>query len=79
MILPEDFTMEKYGLFARFVNESDAEFIVKLRTDPVLGKWIHSTDSDIENQKQWLREYKERERNGLDYYFIFYKNCPMLL
>ena len=73
-ILPPDFTIEKYGLFARFVNESDAEFIIKLRTDPILGKWIHSTDSDLDKQKEWIRNYKERERKGEDYYFIFYKN-----
>lgn len=73
-ILPPDFTMEKYGLYARFVNEDDAEFILKLRTDEDLGRWIHSTDNDLEKQKQWLREYKQRERQGLDYYFIFYKD-----
>lgn len=73
MILPENFTMEKYGLFARFVDEEDAEFIIKLRTDPVLGKWIHSTDCDLDKQREWIRAYKERERKGEDYYFIFYR------
>ncbi len=72
-ILPPDFTLEKYGLFARFVEENDAEFIIKLRTDPVLGKWIHSTDSDMEKQREWIRNYKDRERRGEDYYFIFYQ------
>ena len=74
MILPEDFTMEKYGLYARFVNESDAEFIIKLRTDPKLGKLIHDTSSSYEQQLEWIRNYKVRERKGEDYYFIFYKD-----
>lgn len=74
MILPPDFTMEKYGLLARFVDERDAEFILLLRTDEELGRWIHSTDNDLEKQKLWLRDYKKREREGLDYYFIFYKD-----
>lgn len=73
-ILPVDYTIEKYGLFARFVEENDAEFIVELRTNPVLGKYIHSTDNDIEKQKQWIKEYKIRERAGEDYYFIFLKD-----
>lgn len=73
-ILPPDFTMERYGLFARFVNENDAVFILKLRTDENLGRWIHSTENDVEKQKQWLREYKKRERKGEDYYFIFFKD-----
>ncbi len=74
MILPPDFTMEKYGLFARFVNEEDAEFIIKLRTDPKLGKLIHDTDGSYEKQLEWIRNYKVRERKGEDYYFIFYKD-----
>lgn len=72
--LPSDFTLDKYGLHVRLVNEDDAEFIVKLRTDEKLGKYIHSTSPDIEQQKEWIREYKKREADGLDYYFIFYKD-----
>ena len=72
MILPPDFKIKKYGLSARFVNESDAEFIVKLRTDPNLSRYIHSTDNDLHKQEEWIREYKEREKAGMEYYFIFY-------
>ncbi|NUN81331.1 GNAT family N-acetyltransferase [Odoribacter splanchnicus] len=74
MKLDSDFTYEKYGLQLRFVNEDDAEFIIKLRTDPKLGKFIHSTSSDIEEQKKWIRAYKKREQAGTDYYFIFFKD-----
>lgn len=72
--LPENFQLEKYGVSVRLVNEDDAEFIVKLRTDPVLGKYIHATSPDIEQQRAWIRAYKKRESEGLEYYFIFYKN-----
>jgi len=74
MILPPDLKIEKYGLIARFVREGDAEFIIKLRTDPLLSRFIHATDSDVEKQKEWIRGYKERERRGEDYYFIFFKD-----
>lgn len=74
MKLASNFTYEKYGLQLRFVNESDAEFVVKLRTDPKLGKYINPTSSDIEEQKKWIREYKKREQAGTDYYFIFFKD-----
>jgi hypothetical protein len=40
MKLPLNFTFEKYGLFLRLVEEEDAEFIVKLRTNPQLGKFF---------------------------------------
>jgi len=69
--LPHDFTLERYGLQVQLVEENDAEFIVSLRTDPRLSKHIHSTSTDVEQQKQWIRDYKLREEQGLDYYFLF--------
>ena len=72
MILLPDYRIEKYGLSARFVEEDDAEFIVKLRTDESLSLFIHSTDNDIDKQKMWIRDYKKRESQGKEYYFIFY-------
>jgi len=72
--LPPDFTLERYGLQVRLVEEEDAEFIVSLRTDPRLSRYIHETSPDIEAQKQWIRNYKKREAEGLDYYFIFLVN-----
>jgi hypothetical protein len=72
--LPRDFEINKYGLHCRFVNEKDAEFIVKLRTDEKRGRFIHSTDSDVEKQVEWLREYKQCEAKGEEYYFIYEVN-----
>jgi hypothetical protein len=69
--LPENFSLERYGLQTRLVEEGDAEFIVSLRTDSRLNKYIHTTSPDVEAQKQWIRNYKLREAEGLDYYFIF--------
>lgn len=74
MILPKDFTIEKYGLFARFVEERDAEFILSLRTDKRLSRYLNPTDNDVNKQKEWIKAYKEREAKGEDYYFIFFKN-----
>ena len=74
MILPLNFKLEKYGLICRFVEEKDAEFILRLRTDPILSRYLHATDGDVQKQKEWIHEYKERERKGEDYYFIFFKD-----
>lgn len=77
-VLPSDFQINKYGLRCRLVNEDDAEFIVKLRTDPILSRYIHPTENNIEKQKEWIREYKKRELDGKDYYFIFsYNDSPI--
>lgn len=72
--LPENFTLERYGLQVRLVNEDDAEFIVALRTDPRLSRYIHETSASVEDQKQWIRNYKKREARGVDYYFMFLVN-----
>jgi hypothetical protein len=72
--LPENFTLERYGLQVRLVNEGDAEFIVALRTDPRLSRYIHETSPSIEAQKEWIGNYKKREAQGLDYYFMFSVN-----
>lgn len=74
MNLPSDFTFEKYGLKLRLVNENDADFIIRLRTNPKLNRFLHPTSPDIEIQKEWISNYKIREAKGFDYYFIFFVN-----
>ena len=77
--LEENFSLEKFGLKVRLVNESDAEFIAALRSDPERTKFMLTLDADTEKQKKWINEYKKRERNGVDYYFIYFnsKNNPI--
>lgn len=72
--IPSDFTYNKYGLSVRLVQESDAPFILKLRTDPKLSKFVHPVENNLQGQIDWIREYKIREAKGEDYYFIFYSN-----
>ena len=72
--LPSIFEIDRYGLHGRLVREEDAEFIVRLRTDAKLGRYIHSTSENVDNQRQWIRDYIEREKTGKEYYFIFSKN-----
>ena len=73
-ILPPDFHDERYGLSFRFVNENDAEFVYKLRSDPKLSRYIHDIHGGLEGQIDWIRKYKEREAEGKEYYFIFFKD-----
>lgn len=69
--LSSDFEMSKYGLHVRLVNESDAEFILSLRTNQELSRYLHPTENDVEKQREWIRAYKQRERAGEEYYFIY--------
>lgn len=69
--LSDNFELNRYGLRVRLVRETDAEFIVQLRTNNKLSRFINKTDVDIEKQKEWIELYKKREAEGLEYYFIF--------
>lgn len=70
-VLPVDFEINRYGLHGRFVRESDASYILSLRTDPILSKYLHPIENNLEKQIQWIKDYKKRESEGSDYYFIY--------
>lgn len=76
--LLENFEFERYGLYVRLVCETDAEFIIRLRTNERNARYIHATSANIADQIEWIRNYKSREVRGEDYYFIFYyKDAPV--
>jgi hypothetical protein len=60
-----------YGLNVRLVKENDAHKILELRTNLQLSKHLHRTEANIEKQKLYLRDYKNREEKGIEYYFAF--------
>lgn len=72
--LPRDFSVERYGIKARFVEIDDVDFVLSLRADKELTKFIHQTENNRNQQIEWLKGYKEREKAGREYYFIFSKN-----
>ena len=73
--LPADFSLDRYGVHVRLADVQDSEFILSLRTNETLARYIHATPNDIEKQRAWMREYKKREEEGKEYYFIYsYQN-----
>lgn len=72
--LSSDFSMERYGLKVRLATEDDTDYIMSLRTDKELSKFIHKTDNDVNKHLDWFRRYKQRESEGRDYYFIYFKD-----
>ena len=63
-ILSEYFELEHYGVKVRLATEQDAPFILSLRTDKRLSRFLHKTDNDLVKQLEWMKAYKERERKG---------------
>ena len=72
--LPQSFSMEKYGLKVRLATEADTDYIMSLRTDKELTKFIHQTDDNVEKHLAWFKKYKQREAEARDYYFIYFKD-----
>jgi acetyltransferase-like isoleucine patch superfamily enzyme len=62
--------IRKYGIVLRLAEVDDAEFILKLRTDPKLNKCISYTSPDLAEQRLWMEIYKNKEREKQEYYFI---------
>lgn len=52
------------------VEISDAEFIYSLRIDSRLNKHISSINGTIIDQARWIEDYKKREKNNEEFYFI---------
>ena len=50
-------TLRGKSLVFRDATESDAEFILSLRTDSVKSRHLSITSADIESQKAWLQGY----------------------
>lgn len=51
----------------RPVTLDDAAFIVELRSDPLLNRYLHEISSRVADQDEWLERYFARPN---DYYFI---------
>ncbi len=51
----------------RIANKNDAEFILELRLNPLLNKFIGSTDPDIEKQRSWIQQSFEK---STDFHYI---------
>lgn len=58
----------------RFVEEFDADFILKLRLDKKYNQFLSNVNSDIQAQKDWIKNYKNDEANKKQFYFIIERN-----
>ncbi|WP_167375010.1 GNAT family N-acetyltransferase [Prosthecochloris sp. GSB1] len=54
----------------RLVEEEDAAFILALRIDPEKSRFISPVENDLDTQRRWILDYKEREKREEEFYFI---------
>ncbi len=65
--MKHDISIEGYAYRLRPVTLRDAKFIVDLRTDDLLGKFLNPTSGKISDQEEYISKYFDRPG---DYYFI---------
>lgn len=63
-----DYIIEGKSINLRSVKVEDADFILNLRLNENIKKYISKTADNIELQKKWIQEQIEREG---DYYFLY--------
>ncbi len=58
----------------RLIENDDAAFILELRNNERLNRYLNVTSAKIEDQLNWIREYKIRESEKKEFYFIIIEN-----
>ena len=59
------------NLYLKEVSKKDVNFILKLRTDKFLSKYLNYTPNNKKKQLQWLEKYFNRRKIKKEFYFIF--------
>jgi RimJ/RimL family protein N-acetyltransferase len=54
----------------RFIDVSDAEFILNLRRDRDRACHLTPVPDDVSVQIEWIKKYKERESQRQEFYFV---------
>ena len=65
--------LDSKTIFLRLAELGDAQFIHSLRTDSIYNKYLSKVDDDVEIQRLWLFNYKEREKQGSEFYYIIHR------
>lgn len=54
----------------RLIREDDAEFILRLRLDGSVNRFLSPVDADLAKQVEWISQYKQREAIRSEFYFV---------
>ncbi len=54
----------------RTVTTEDAEFIYNMRQNQHKTKFLSKVTGTVESQKEWIKNYKQREEDKKEFYFI---------
>ena len=54
----------------RTVTTEDAEFIYNMRQNQDKTKYLSKVTGTVESQKEWIKNYKQREEEKKEFYFV---------
>jgi RimJ/RimL family protein N-acetyltransferase len=54
----------------RTVEIDDAEFVFNMRQNQNRAKYLTKITGTVESQREWIKNYKQREKEGKEYYFV---------
>ena len=54
----------------RTVEIEDAEFIYNMRQNQNKTKYLSKVTGTVESQKEWIKNYKQREEDRQEFYFV---------
>jgi RimJ/RimL family protein N-acetyltransferase len=54
----------------RSADIKDAEFILEMRMQVHKTQFLSQIDNSLQKQQAWLKAYKDKEKAGLEYYFV---------
>lgn len=61
-------------LALRLVTEEDAEYIDTLRKNGLYNKYLSEVRGNVSDQRMWIKNYKNREKKGLEFYYVIERN-----
>lgn len=70
-IFEKNQVISESGIKMRLIEKTDSEFVLKLRTDERLRQFISFTSPNIEDQINWINQYKKREAAGKELYYLY--------
>lgn len=73
-----EFNLEGPTIYLRLVQEEDAAFICSLRSNENFNTYLSKSSPDVEDQRQWIIDYKQRESKEEEYYFIIHRKSDKL-
>ena len=72
------FELEGPTIYLRLVQEQDASFICSLRNNEEFNRYLSKSSPLVNKQRQWILDYKQREAEEKEYYFIIYRKSDDL-